>query len=88
MELLEQEIIEKYRSLDSEARVRVKQAINQDESKPESNASGKLDFDQWLKQVEAIRAQILANNGGVWPIPPGSSLEILRQIRDGEDENW
>lgn len=81
MNILEQEIIEKFHQLDSAGQQRVRELIMQD-----STASIKTDFDYhaWLRDVEAIRDDIRASNAG--KLPPIDVVGMLRDIRDGEDE--
>lgn len=80
MSTLEHEVIEKFYQLDKDARQRVRTVIER-----ETEADTKpFDFDAWVRDVEAIREQIRASNGGVFPFV--DAVTLLRQIRDGEDE--
>ena len=79
MNTLEQEIIDKFRQLDQEAKQRVRALIVQQEAD-----TAVLDFDTWAAEVETIRQQILASHGDQFP--EISVVDILRDIRDGEDE--
>lgn len=88
MSVLEKEILEKFSLLDSDAKVRVRNAIVRGETDPEVSVKKPFDLEEWLASVEELRARIREENGGEWPIAAGSSIEILRQIRDGEDECW
>lgn len=88
MSVLEKEILEKFSLLDSDAKERVRNAIVREETNPKGDAKKPFDLEEWLASVEELRAGIRKRNGGEWPIAAGSSIEILRQIRDGEDECW
>ncbi len=79
MNILEQEIIEKFRQLDQEARQRVRALIVEQEAD-----AAVFDFDTWATEVETIRQQIRARHGDQFP--EISIVDILRDIRDGEDE--
>lgn len=79
MNTLEQEIIEKFRQLDQEARQRVRALIVEQEAD-----AAVFDFDTWATEVETIRQQIRARHGDQFP--EISVVDILRDIRDGEDE--
>ena len=79
MNTLEQEIIEKFRQLDQEARQRVRALIVEQEAD-----ATVFDFDTWAAEVETIRQQIRASHGDQFP--KISVVDILRDIRDGEDE--
>jgi len=79
MNTLEQEIIEKFRQLDQEARQRVRALIVEQEAD-----AAVFDFDTWAAEVETIRQQIRASHGDQFP--KISVVDILRDIRDGEDE--
>ena len=79
MNTLEQEIIEKFRQLDQEARQRVRALIVEQEAD-----AAVFDFDTWAAEVEAVRQQIQVSHGDQFP--EISVVDILRDIRDGEDE--
>ncbi|NJL54767.1 hypothetical protein HC928_05905 [bacterium] len=79
MSALEHEVIEKFHQLDEAAQQRVRQIILQDTS-----SRSPFDFDAWSREVEAIRADIRATHGGQQPAIDG--VEMLRGIRDGEEE--
>ena len=79
MNILEQEIIEKFRQLDREARQRVRALIVEQEAD-----AAVFDFDTWAAEVETIRQQIRASHGDQFP--KISVVDVLRDIRDGEDE--
>ena len=79
MNTLEQEIIEKFRQLDQEARQRVRALIVEQDAD-----AAVFDFDTWAAEVESIRQQIRASHGDQFP--KTSVVDILRDIRDGEDE--
>lgn len=88
MSVLEREILEKYNQLDTDAQERVKDAIVRGVSLEPGNDKKTFDLNAWLESVEELRAGIRADNDGKWPIAVGSSVEILRQIRNGDDEWW
>jgi hypothetical protein len=75
MTLLEQEIIEKFHQLDSEAQRRVREQINQETVKTEP-----FDYDGWFASIEAIREEIRQQHGGVFPRI--DAIGMLREIRD------
>lgn len=79
MNTLEQEIIEKFRQLDQEARQHVRALI----VKQEADATA-FDFDIWATEVETVRQQLRASHGDQFP--EISVVDILRDIRNGEDE--
>jgi hypothetical protein len=83
MTTVEQEIIDKFRSLDREAQKRVRAAINEEglviRADPEN-----FDYEAWFERGEALREKIRARHGGVFPSIDG--IGMLREIRDGEDE--
>jgi hypothetical protein len=79
--MLEREVIEKFHQLDSAAQKRVREIINQETNSDEGAA---FDYDQWFREVEAIRQEIRSTNEG--RLPSVDVVGILRDIRDGEDE--
>ena len=79
MTLLEREIIEKYHQLDSEAQKRVRDHINQD-----VHHDAPFDYDAWFDEINAIRAKIIAERGNVFA--EMDAIAMLREIRDGEDD--
>jgi hypothetical protein len=77
MSTLENEILEKFRQLDAEGQKRVRAAIA-------STPTDTFDYDQWFQDIEGIRQEIRAQHGG--QLPTVNVVDILRDIRDGEDE--
>ena len=49
-----------------------------------NSATSSFDYAGWMAQVEAIRQQIQADHGNVYPAI--DTVSLLRDIRDGEDE--
>lgn len=43
-----------------------------------------FDYDEWFASIEAIREDIRQSHGGVFP--KIDAISILRDIRDGEDD--
>lgn len=78
MSALEQEVIEKFRLLDKAAQQRVRKLIDQE------TEVGEFDYEAWMRDIEAIRAEIRADNGGTFP--QIDAVTLLREIRDGEDD--
>jgi hypothetical protein len=79
MNTLEQEIIEKFRQLDQEAKQRIRALLIEQKADV-----AVFDFDAWTAEVETIRQQIHVAHGEQFP--EISVVDILRDIRDGEDE--
>jgi hypothetical protein len=89
MTTLEQEVIEKFRKLDKAAQARVRavitQAAEEDAEEVWTPADpATFDYEAWFAQGEAIRERIKARPGGVFP--EIDAIGILREIRDGEDD--
>jgi len=79
MNVLEKEIIEKFQQLEPSAQQRVREIITQEEV-----GIGSFDFAAWSREVEAIRQEIQIEHGGQQPTV--DVVDMLRGIRDGEDE--
>ena len=79
MSALEQEILKKFDQLDAAAQQRVRALLvgNAKHDTP-------FDYDTWFQEVKAIRQEIRTNHGGDYPAI--NVVEILRDIRDSEDE--
>lgn len=77
MSTLEYEVIEKFHQLDAAAQRRVRQIIEQ-----EAGTAGTFDYEMWRREVEAIRQEIRQGNQH----PAIDVVDLLRGIRDGEDE--
>ncbi len=84
MSALEREIIEKYNQLQPDAKQRVRALIerDQDVELKRSDAS-EFDFEAWTENIEAIRADIRANNNGI--LPAMDVVDMLREIRESGD---
>ena len=85
MSALEREIIEKFHQLQPAAKQRVRALIEQEiiaESKQPD--APKFDFAAWAESIEAMRQEMRADNHG--KLPAMDVVDILRKIRDGEDE--
>lgn len=81
MSTLEREVIEKFHQLDEAAQRRVRELI--------INATGTtavtiFDFEAWVADIEAMRQEIRASHGD--QLPDIHVVDMLRGIRDGEDE--
>lgn len=76
MSALEREIMEKFHLLQPAEKQRVRALIEQ-----ETNSD--FDYAAWLRDVEVLRHEISASRG---MIPAPDVIEMLRDIRDGEDE--
>jgi hypothetical protein len=74
----EAEIIEKFHQLSRDEKLRVRELIAQ-----ETDVSA-FDYDAWFRDVEALRQQI--SIGDVGTLPAIDVVDILRSIRDGDDE--
>lgn len=79
---LEREIIEKFRQLQPAAKQRVRALIEQETTLEVEPTT--FDHDNWLHEVESLRQAIRADQGD--QLPPVDMVELLRDIRDGEDE--
>jgi hypothetical protein len=44
----------------------------------------KFDFDTWMKEIELLRAEIIATRDP--NLPPIDIVAMVRDLRDGEDE--
>lgn len=77
MNLLEHDILEKFRQLSPQAQQRVRALIEQE-------TTTEFDYDTWFATISEIRQEIRGNHAGNMPEIDGVSL--LRDIRDGEDE--
>lgn len=85
MNTLEHEIMEKFRQLQPSAKRRIRALIDQETSTEiEQPASASFDYAGWLRNVEALRQQIRANQNEKQV--PMDVIGMLRDIRDGEDE--
>ena len=76
MSALEQEILEKVRSLNEAQQQQVLHYIQEIQPKP-------FDFDQWRKEVEAFRAELAAKYGKDHVF---GTLDLLAELR--EEESW
>lgn len=83
MSALEQEILEKFHQLQPEAKQRVRALIAQ-EVDAETEDEPEFDFDTWMKEVEALRAEIIATRDP--NLPPIDVVAMVRELRYGEDE--
>jgi hypothetical protein len=82
---LEHEIMEKFRQLRPAARQHVRALIEQEAaSEVEQVDLLAFDYDAWFRDVETLRQEIRA--GQVDKLPPVDVVEILHDIREGEDE--
>jgi len=79
MSALEHEILEKFHQLDVAAQQRVEAAIAQETARATS-----FNYDAWIREVETIRQEIRTEHDGQHPAI--NVVELLRDIRDGEDE--
>lgn len=77
MNELENEIIEKFDQLDPEAKQRVLHKMNH-------ILRTSFDYEAWWSEVEALQEDMRARNGDKPPVI--SAVDMLREIRDGEDE--
>ena len=85
MSALEREIIEKFHQLQPAAKQRVLALIEKDlESEFKQPVVPEFDFAAWAASIEAIRQEIRADNHG--KLPAMDVVDMLREIRDGEDE--
>lgn len=75
----EREVLEKFHQLDHAAQQRMRDVITQ-----EATDTASFDFAAWSHEVEAIRREIRADHGG--QLPAINVVDLLRGIRDGEDE--
>ncbi|HRF98988.1 MAG TPA: hypothetical protein PLZ51_27445 [Aggregatilineales bacterium] len=48
------------------------------------HSSADFDYEEWFASIEAIREDIRHSHGGVFP--QIDAISILRDIRDGEDD--
>lgn len=78
MSALEQEVIAKFRLLDKEAQQRVRTLIDQE------TEAAEFDFEAWMHGLEEIWADMRRHQSG--HSPKESAIDILRAIRNGEDE--
>lgn len=85
MSALEKEIIEKFHQLESSAKQRILALIEQEVASEVGHAdTATFDYEAWFREVETIRQQIRASHGN--RLPSIDVVEMLRDIRDGEDE--
>jgi hypothetical protein len=85
MSALEREIIEKFQQLQPAAKQRVRLIIDQQADQEVKHAQATtFDFATWLEGVDALRQQIRDSQDG--KLPAMDIIEILCDIRDGEDE--
>jgi len=85
MSALEQEIIEKFQQLQPAEKQRVRALIEQEmDSEARLPDASTFDFGAWAGTVEAVRQKIRADNDGKLPVI--DVVDMLREIRDGEDE--
>lgn len=81
MSTLEREIIEKFHQLDQDAQRRARELIALETQPPDATT---FDYDAWFRDMEALRQEIQIQHGGV--LPHMGVVDLLRNIRDGEDE--
>jgi hypothetical protein len=85
MSALEREIIDKFHQLQPAAKKRVRALIEQDiAAEIEQAHTSAFDYNAWVREVEELRHQLRASQGG--ESPAVDVVEILRDIREGEDE--
>jgi hypothetical protein len=85
MSALEREIIEKFHQLQPDAKQRVRDLIEQETaSAVERGDTSAFDYAAWVHDIEILRQQISTRHGGM--IPSTDVVEMLRDIRDGDDE--
>ena len=83
MSTLEGEIIEKFHQLDKDAKQRVREMIVRETGSEEQADTSAFNYDAWFRDVETLRQQIGIDGD---KLPPIDVVDILRDIRDGEDE--
>lgn len=76
MSALEREILEKFHMLQPDEKLRVRALIEQE-------TASVFDYAAWRRDIEALRNEISA---GQTRSPAADVIDILRDIRDGEDE--
>lgn len=79
---IEQEILDKFRQLDKASQQRVQALIDAEMVQAESAHT--FDYEAWFQKMEAVRDEIKGAHAGVFP--PIAVVDMLRDIRDGEDE--
>jgi hypothetical protein len=85
MSALEQEIIEKFQQLQPAEKQRVRALIEQEmDSEARLPDASTFDFGAWAESIEALRQDTRSDNDG--KLPAIDVVEMLREIRDGEDE--
>ena len=84
MDTVEQEIIEKFNQLQPDAKERVLARIGHG-ADAKTHSALKFDFAAWSHEIDNIRQQIQASHEGVFPRV--DVVEMLRELRDGEDED-
>ena len=72
MNVLEQEIIEKFRQLEPDAKQRVLQTLA-------DTAQSSFDYDAWWTEVEALQADIRSRIGDTGTVGALSLLDELRE---------
>lgn len=84
MSALEREILEKFHQLQPAAKRRIWSLLEQEMASEVAQQNATFDYAAWINNVESIRQQIRATNGTM--LPAMDIVEMLRDIRDGEDE--
>ncbi len=84
MSALEREILEKFHQLQPAAKRRIWSLLEQEMASEVAQQNATFDYAAWINNVESIRQQIRATNGTM--LPAMDVVEMLRDIRDGEDE--
>ena len=84
MNAIEQEIIEKFHQLPSDAKQRVLTFIEQDVASEGKPTEAAFDYAAWADAVETLRQEIRTRQNDM--LPPIDVTGMLRNIRDGEDE--
>jgi len=84
MTILEQEIMDKFHQLNPAARQRVRRWIEQETAVESESAVPPFNFAAWVGEINDLRQQISEQHGGAFPSV--DVVDLLRGIRDGEDE--
>lgn len=79
MNTLEQEIIEKFRRLDPDARKRVREVIDQEADLEHQTV--RFDFEAWWAAVEAARITLPPDASGRTP----SASDLVNEVREERD---